>query len=908
VTDRNYGAVKSAARFTKFVDTLITAGKPIGFDIESGYTGVDKEKVSLLPFHPDWIMVGFSFTNSTEWARYVPLQHDDPRDNTDDLLEVARQLWRLLNSGLGVAHNFSFELQAVSRFFRETLWDDPFLAKQVRASNGLYPFLADSMLVTWLTDSYDPLRVGKGLKGLTKHVFDHTMVEFMDLFPEQDSEFGPGTPKSKRKYVRFNTRHLIPAVVNYACEDALWCLALYEKDRVEVERDMSLILRTETALQPVLAEMEQEGMLLDWTMIHSKAEETALLRDEMNEEILAELSRRLDEPITVNLGSPKQLGDLLFGKLGLPVKIRSEKTNAPSTSEEALRAIAKADPIMKRLLEWREVQKLFGSYLDKYDTQLNYAGTGRAHPNHNQAGAGTGRLSVDGVSYQQWPKPYKYSLANGRKYYLNYRDLLISPPGRRIVGYDFSQVELRVLAGMAQETGLLKAFADGTDVHRATASIMKKIPLDQVTKKDRAQGKTLNFAVVYGSGAANIAELLTTPENPVTTEDAQAMLDDYFAGFSKLRGWMDQQIADARGSGYTKTLFGRKQKIWEYESRQNWLRAKGDRYTVNSIVQGGAADYMKIGMVRVSKVIKKAEADGLIPVGSIRLIMTIHDALEFYVSDEVSTQTVINLVQPAVSFPVAGLPEIRADWHEGDRWGSVIEIELDKNKQISGYSYEGVTGETYEFATLEEAKAHWDEHQPSSAVWKPADSKVERISEAESQVGPNGENWGVLAAAHLSDPDPIGQVSDAELDDTITTANDDIPMAFTRPSDATSLVGRGDLMDLATEPAPKVKIDPDPSWAHRPDHDPGKQIIVTIMEMPTAEEYAKFTEFEGTKRGSGSDPMLVLQTPEGTIEVTQSTTITQHDQPLISLLLGGATVHEGTSTVSMDELTDGIDL
>jgi DNA polymerase I-like protein with 3'-5' exonuclease and polymerase domains len=892
VTDRNYGAVKSADKFTKFVDRLLEQGDPIGFDIESGYTGPDKEKVALLPFHPDWILVGFSFTNSTEWARYVPVAHDDPRDNADDLLEIARQLWRMLQSGLAVAHNFSFELQAVSRYFRTWLWDDTFLAKQVRESNGLYPLLSDSMIEAWLTDQYDPLRVGKGLKGLTKHVFDHTMVEFMDLFPEEDSEFGPGTPKSKKKYVRFNTRHLVPAVVNYACEDALWCLALHKKHYQPVMDEMGLVLRTELADLLVCAEMEQEALLLDWPMIHAKAEETALLRDEMNEEILSVLSDRLGEPITVNLGSPKQLGDLLFNRLGLPVKERSEKTQAPSTSEKALRSIAKADPIMKRLLEWREVAKLYGSYLNKYDTELNYAGNGRAYPNHNQTGANTGRFSVDGVSYQQWPKPYTYELANGRKYYLNYRDLLIAPQGYRIVGYDFSQVELRVLSGMAQETAMLKAFADDVDIHRATASQMKRIPLDQVSAKDRSQGKTLNFAVVYGSGASNIAEMLTSPEAPVTTEDAQKLLDEYFSGFAKLRGWMDDQVADARGAGYVKTLFGRKQKIWEYESRQDWLRAKGDRYAVNSIVQGGAADYMKIGMVRVQKAIRKAEAEGRIPVRSVRLIMTIHDALEFYVADEVPTQTVIDIIQPAASFAVAGLPEIRADWHEGDRWGSVIEIKVDKQKQITGYEYEAFDKQKFAFETLEEAKEHWASYQPSSAVWS-FDSGRPAVAAPEPEEEPVED-----------------QGSAAVLDDTITTANDEAPKAYTRPSDRKSLIGGlGSLDDIQAEPTP-AKIDPDPAWAHSAAYEePAQRIIVEVTQMPTATEWDKFQEYDVIQQGeSGVDPALIFRTPEGDLTMRSATRITTRDQPVVSLLLGGATVRLEQDVVDADALTAGMEL
>jgi hypothetical protein len=247
-----------------------------------------------------------------------------------------------------------------------------------------------------------------------------------------------------------------------------------------------------------------------------------------------------------------------------------------------------------------------------------------------------------------------------------------------------------VLAGLANETALLKAFADGTDIHKATASQMMGIPLDQVTKKQRAQGKTLNFAVVYGSGPANIAELLTTPDAPVTTEDAQELLSKYFAAFSNLKGWMDEQVEFGRKNKYVLTPFGRRFTIWEYDSHNGWIVSKGDRMCVNAPVQGGAADYMKIGMVRAQRAIKKAGLQE-----KIRLVMTVHDALEFYVHESVSTQEVIDLITPQVSFKVKhlpNLPEILAEWHEGPTWGSVVDVLLDAEKHVTGYELDGVEG------------------------------------------------------------------------------------------------------------------------------------------------------------------------------------------------------------------------
>jgi hypothetical protein len=203
--------------------------------------------------------------------------------------------------------------------------------------------------------------------------------------------------------------------------------------------------------------------------------------------------------------------------------------------------------------------------------------------------------------------------------------------------------------------------------------------------------------VVYGSGASNIAELISTPDAPVTTADAQILLDKYFAAFPGLKRWMDTIVAHGREEKTVSTLFGRKFTVWEYMSNQDWIRAKGDRMCVNAPVQGGAADYMKLGMIRVNKAIKKAGLQD-----KVRLVMTIHDALEFYVHKSVTTQEVIDLVNPEVSFRVKGLPEIRADWHEGNRWGSVVEIKTDTDKQITHYMIED---DDTIYPTIEEAYA-----------------------------------------------------------------------------------------------------------------------------------------------------------------------------------------------------------
>lgn len=709
---KQYISLRQVSLLKRVVEGMIKNGKPFGFDIESGYSGEDRKGLALLPFHPDWVFAGISFTNTDKGAFYVPIGHDNG-DNIDDPLAAIVLLWELLNTGNGVPHNAMFEYIGLSRVFRQFLSDHPVYGEAVRKSKGLFDIRSDTMVEAHMLAKYEPKSagggVGVGLKELTKEVFGHQQVEFKELFPEEDSELGPGTKKTKMSYIRFNTRNPnAKAVTDYACEDALWTLGLHETHYPELKD--SVLFQIEIKLLRVLAEMEIEGLLLDWDQIHSKTEELAEFRDKMNEEILQQLSEELGEVVSINLASPKQLGELLYDRLGIPEK-KDRKTGKRTTSEPALRSLAKENKVVRDILLLREVAKLYGSYLNKYDTELNYDGTGRARPNHRSLGALTGRLSVDGVSYQQWPKPYSYDLSDGTKFTMNFRDLLIAPEDYRIIGFDYSQVELRVMAGLAQEHAMLSAFNSGEDIHKATASAMMGIPLSEVTKKLRAIGKTLNFAITYGSGAENIAEMLTSPDNPVTTEDAEELLKKYYQGFPALTGWMESKKVQGREQKYVETPFGRHFTVWEFIQASQpknhlfsrKLMSKGDRMCVNAVVQGGAADIIKSSMVKAQHAIKKAGLED-----KIRIIMTIHDALEFYVHKSISTQEVIDFLGPLVSPEVPGFPEILAEWHEGRSWGSVVELGLDEKGQISDYSYEDENNQKHVFKSLQEAYDHQD--------------------------------------------------------------------------------------------------------------------------------------------------------------------------------------------------------
>lgn len=708
MTAANYILVNDHKVLLGHVRRMIQEDLPIGIDIESGFVDPERsESISLHPFHPDWRMVSVQFTNSEDFGFFIPIGFDKGENINEEAAAIL--LWKLVNAGKCMAHNAMFELQGLSRWFRDVLWNHPRLGPEVRATRGYFPIYSDTMIEAKMVAQYERV----GLKDLTHTVLHEDQEEILDLFKRK------GFPKITQPKIRFNILDgWDPDVINYACDDVTKLLKHHKINYPMLEESpMFPLFKIEMKLQQILVNMEYEGIALDWDMYYREERSASKFLEAFNEDLQAHLSERLGEVVNVNFGSPKQTQELLFDKLGLPIGRRTDK-GAPSTDEKALRDLARKDEDVQNLLKWREIKKLIGSYLTKYVKELHYDPRGMAHPNHNQLGADTSRMSVDHVSYQQWPKYYHYETRSGESYDLNYRDFMVAPEGFRIVGFDYANVELRVLAGAANEQVMIRAFNSGEDIHKATASTLLGIPLDKVTKANRQLGKTLNFALVYGSAAENLATLIGC-----SVEEAQTHLDNYFKAFPGLKAWMDSQVIAGRHQGFVETPFGRRLPIWGFAAGRSWAeQSHAERLCVNAPIQGGAADYMKISMCRADAAIKKAGLQD-----KIILVAVIHDALEFYVHESVSTQEVIDLLNPAVAWKSPKLPAlIRADWHEGIRWGSVREVDIEDGK-ITGYSYthEPIGGDKVEFSALtfdgiEEEIAQW--HKEHDGKENPAES------------------------------------------------------------------------------------------------------------------------------------------------------------------------------------------
>lgn len=401
MTIRNYGLCTDLAELSELVDGIIARGGPFGFDIETGYTGPDREKFSL---HPETaIVVGISFTDSLDWARYVPLAHEEG-ENVDNHA-AAEIFWRLLSTGSGVAHNVGFELKHLSRWFAKQLH----YVADVRQSKGYFPVRSCTQVEAYLV-AETPFF---GLKPLTEAFCDHKMTELHELFPDLTA--------NKRKYLRFNVldQH-DPAVVAYACEDSLWCLAHHFRNYDRV-KDMGLYKVEMAIMTKVVPAMEDAGVCYDWLKFSRVAAELEIFKDRYNAEIMSELSEAIGRPMAVNLGSPKQVSRLLYEQLGFYTSVFTAATRDLPPSERkmstgaiAMAGLAKKHSIVGKILAWREQTKLLGSYLNKYEKAYNYAEDGHAHPNHLSAFVVTGRFALSDPNYQQClPGSYQVLTVDG---------------------------------------------------------------------------------------------------------------------------------------------------------------------------------------------------------------------------------------------------------------------------------------------------------------------------------------------------------------------------------------------------------------------------------------------------------------------------------------------------------------
>jgi DNA polymerase-1 len=394
----------------------------------------------------------------------------------------------------------------------------------------------------------------------------------------------------------------------YACEDSEMALHVHQALWPQIEdqaRLLDVYRRIEMPTSAVLARIEQAGVLIDSELLRAQSRELA-------ERMLAlehEVHALAGQPF--NLGSPKQIGEILFGKLGMPAR-RKTASGAPSTDEDVLQELAADYPVAARLLEHRGLSKLKGTYTDKLPLMVNPR-TGRVHTNYAQAVAVTGRLSSNDPNLQNIP----IRTPEGRRV----REAFIAPPGHRILSADYSQIELRIMAHISADAGLLHAFGAGVDVHRATASEVFGTPVDEVTSEQRRYAKVINFGLIYGMSAFGLASNLG-----IERSAASAYIERYFARYPGVKRYMDETRLAAREKGYVETLFGRRVWLPDINGGNGPRKSAAERQAINAPMQGTAADLIKLAMIEVQGAIDRERK-------ATRMIMQVHDELVFEVPD-----------------------------------------------------------------------------------------------------------------------------------------------------------------------------------------------------------------------------------------------------------------------------------
>lgn len=535
---------------------------------------IDTETTSLNYMQAE--LVGISFTLATHQAAYIPLRHDylaAPKQL--DMEMVLTALKPILeNPNIAkVGHNLKYDLTIFARH-----------------GINLQGELFDTMLETFLHGS-----TRNNLDAVALKYLDHKTTTFEDIA-------GKGV-----KQLSFNQIPLEVAGL-YAAEDADLSLRLHEKLYETIESDEKLAWvfhEIEMPLVPILAKMERTGVLIDKLLLQIQSQE-------LNEQIIAleaEAHALAEQPF--NLSSPKQLQEILYQKMQIPI-LQKTPTGQPSTAEEILQELAQDYALPKIILQHRTLCKLKTTYTDKLPQQVDST-TGRIHTSYNQIGAITGRFSSSDPNLQNIP----VRSAEGRRI----RSAFIAPPGHQIISADYSQIELRIMAHLSGDTGLLNAFSQGLDIHKATAAEVLGIPLAEVTSEQRRSAKAINFGLIYGMSAFGLAKQLE-----IDRQAAQYYMDLYFARYPGVKTFMEATRSQARKQGYVETIFGRRMYLPDINSRNGALQKGAERAAINAPMQGTAADIIKRAMINMDRCLTEMNF-------KTRMIMQVHDELVFEVPD-----------------------------------------------------------------------------------------------------------------------------------------------------------------------------------------------------------------------------------------------------------------------------------
>ncbi|WP_306641565.1 DNA polymerase I [Sanyastnella coralliicola] len=514
-------------------------------------------------------IVGMSFSVKPGQAWYVGLV------GTEDEKKAAIEAFRPIfedESKTMVAQNLKYDYKVMHKYgieIKNKLWDTMIAHYLMNADmkHGM-DFLAETYL------NYKPVSIETliGKKGKNQG-------NMGDLSPEQ--------------------------ITDYACEDADITLQLKEKFQEEVEQVhlKSLFEDVEVPLLKVLADMEMEGVNLDVQTLKDYSQQLAGEIEGLEKEI-HELAGE-----TFNVDSPKQLGPILFEKLGIGKNVRKTKSGQYSTSEDILTKFKADHPIMEKILDYRQARKLKSTYVDPLPELVN-PNTGRVHTHYMQTVAATGRLSSNNPNLQNIP------IRTERGRYIR-KAFIPRDEHHILLAADYSQVELRIIAALSGDEGMIKAFQEGQDIHAATAAKVFGVSLENVDREMRSKAKAVNFGIIYGQGAFGLAQNLG-----IKRGEAKEIIENYYTQFARLREYQTENIEFARKNGYVETILGRRRYLKDINSKNAVVRGFAERNAINAPIQGSAADIIKLAMLKIQEVFQKEQFKS-------RMIMQVHDELVF---------------------------------------------------------------------------------------------------------------------------------------------------------------------------------------------------------------------------------------------------------------------------------------
>ncbi|MBU2894663.1 DNA polymerase I [Colwellia sp. D2M02] len=601
VGESQYDIILDQALFEQWLDKLNSS---IAFAFDTETTSVDYMKAEL---------VGLSFAIEAGKAAYVPLMHDyaDAPEQLDRDWVLA-QLKPLLESTeiKKIGQNLKYDANVLSQYNIEV--------------KGI---AFDTMIESYC---YNSVATRHNMDALALKYLGYSTVHFEDIA-------GKGA-----KQLTFNQIDIEKAGY-YAAEDADITLRLHQAifpALAQSEKPLSVFNDIEMPLLPVLARMEQGGVLIDSDVLDQQSHSLGQRLDEL------EIEAHNLAGKSFNLGSPKQLQQILFEELKIPV-IKKTPKGAPSTAEEVLQELALDYPLPKVILENRGLSKLKSTYTDKLPLMVSPK-TGRLHTSYHQAVTATGRLSSTEPNLQNIP----IRSEQGRKI----RQAFIAPKDHKIVAIDYSQIELRIMAHLSNDKGLVTAFSEGKDIHKATAAEIFAVELDEVTTDQRRSAKAINFGLIYGMSAFGLAKQLN-----IGRQQAQEYQDKYFQRYPGVLTYMEDTRQQATEQGYVETIFGRRLYLPDINAKNGMRKKAAERAAINAPMQGTAADIIKKAMLAVDQWLLEQNDD------RVKMTMQVHDELIFEIHQDIveeTTQKLVALMNNAVELSVP----LIAEYGIGDNW------------------------------------------------------------------------------------------------------------------------------------------------------------------------------------------------------------------------------------------------